>query len=114
MMEMFIKERCRPTLPDYYKANDQNPSRILFIDMIEMFIMERCRLTPRGSYKDKTQNPVTTLFIDMIEIFITEREKNHCCPQLKLPELKKLRCKINNIPQFVSSVRSSSVYPGLV
>ena len=73
MIEMFIKERCRPTLPGYYKSNAQNPSRILFIDMIEMFIMERCRLTLRGSYKDKTQNPVTTLFIDMIEMFIMKR-----------------------------------------
>ena len=46
--------------------------------------------------------------------YVTEREKNHCYPQLKLPELKKLRCKINNIPQFVSSVRSSSVHHGLL
>ena len=46
--------------------------------------------------------------------YVTEREKNHCCPQLKLPELKKLRCKINNIPQFVSSARSSSVHHGLL
>ena len=41
MIEMFIKEKCRYTLPLVYKANEQNSVRTLFFYMIELFVIER-------------------------------------------------------------------------
>ena len=63
MIKMFIMVRCRPTLPESYKGNTQNPVRTLFIDVIKIFITERCRPTPTWSYKVNASNSVKTLLI---------------------------------------------------
>ena len=39
MIEIFVPEKCRYTLPMTYKANAQNPVRTLFFYTIELFIM---------------------------------------------------------------------------